>query len=135
MVRCSFLYLTVDSFVETALWQTFASVLIPGFCINRIVKFSSYILQSASAAPTSRISPTVAKWAPTAIGLASIFVIFQPIDNLVHYGMDTFYKPAARSIVGTCHIESARYLFSFLSSNYCTSSLANRRGSRDCGRF
>jgi fission process protein 1 len=69
---------------DTLLWQTFASVLIPGMCINMIVKASRLAVSSATSLPT-----VVAAWAPTAIGLGSVPLIIQPIDHAVDYLMDS----------------------------------------------
>lgn len=68
---------------DTLLWQTFASVLIPGMTINMIVKASRLAVSSATALPT-----VVAAWAPTAIGLGAVPLIIHPIDHAVDYVMD-----------------------------------------------
>jgi fission process protein 1 len=68
---------------DTLLWQTLASVLIPGMTINMIVKASRLAVSSSTALPT-----VVAAWAPTAIGLGSVPLIIQPIDDAVDYLMD-----------------------------------------------
>ena len=69
---------------DTLLWQALASVLIPGFTINRVCAMSLYGM--------GRLAPGVAentrKWATTAFGLGTIPFIVHPIDNAVHYGMD-----------------------------------------------
>jgi len=70
--------------VDTLLWQAFASVIIPGFTINRICALSLYTM--------GRAIPNVAlnsrKWATTAIGLGVIPFIVHPIDSFVHVAMD-----------------------------------------------
>lgn len=70
--------------VDTLLWQTFASVLVPGLTINRVCAVS--LLALAKGAP--RIPLIARKWTTTVIGLAIIPFIVHPIDGLVHYGMD-----------------------------------------------
>eukprot|EP00644_Phytophthora_capsici_P006006 jgi/Phyca11/41284/gw1.2.206.1 len=69
--------------VDTLAWQTLASVVIPGFTINRVVAASSFVVQN-----TVKNSPVVRRWAPTAIGLGVIPLIIHPIDNLVDLAMD-----------------------------------------------
>lgn len=67
----------VEVFVEAAVWQALASVIIPGFTINRICRLSSISL--------SRIAPSVSLMTrnklTTVIGLASIPLIIKPIDR------------------------------------------------------
>lgn len=73
--------------VDTLLWQTFASVIIPGFTINRICALSLYTLKRASSFP-----PNAQKYITTAIGLGCIPFIFKPIDKLVDFLMDESYR-------------------------------------------
>ncbi|XGW35708.1 hypothetical protein V3C99_019138 [Haemonchus contortus] len=68
---------------DTFLWQSLASVAIPGFTINRICHFSAAILRRVS-----RWSPPMQKWVVTAIGLSSIPFIIHPIDSAVELGMN-----------------------------------------------
>ncbi len=69
---------------DTLVWQALASVMIPGFTINRLCAASLYAM--ARAAPG--VALNTRKWATTAIGLGVIPFIVHPIDSLVHYGMD-----------------------------------------------
>jgi len=68
---------------DTLIWQTLASVAIPGFTINRLCALSLLLLSKSS-----RLSLPVRKWTTTAIGLASIPFIVKPIDHGVDYMMD-----------------------------------------------
>jgi fission process protein 1 len=74
---------------DCLLWQTFASVLVPGFTINRLCKLSS-ILMSKSAIPFLIKSN---KFLTTAIGLCSIPLIIHPIDHICHLAMDRTVRP------------------------------------------
>ena len=65
---------------KALVWQSLASVAIPGFTINRIVALVSWI------------SPRW-RYAPTAIGLASIPLIIRPIDHAVDIAMDSALDP------------------------------------------
>lgn len=80
---------TVKVATDCLLWQTFASVLVPGFTINRLCKLSS-ILMNKSAVPFLIKSN---KFLTTAIGLCSIPFIIHPIDHLCHLAMDQTVRP------------------------------------------
>lgn len=69
---------------DTLVWQALASVMIPGFAINRLCAGSLYVM--ARMAPG--VAETTRKWATTALGLGVIPFIVHPIDAAVHYGMD-----------------------------------------------
>ncbi|CEF62093.1 Mitochondrial fission process protein 1 [Strongyloides ratti] len=68
---------------DTVLWQTLASVAIPGFTINRVCKMSNFILKKGF-----KLTPILAKPITTAIGLATIPFIVKPIDAFVELAMD-----------------------------------------------
>ncbi|KZC12593.1 PREDICTED: mitochondrial fission process protein 1 [Dufourea novaeangliae] len=74
------------SMADTLLWQTFASVLIPGFMINRICA-ATQCLQRKSCNPVIRN-----RWMSTVIGLVSIPLIIQPIDHIVDEAMNVTYR-------------------------------------------
>ncbi|DBA00374.1 TPA: hypothetical protein N0F65_000559 [Lagenidium giganteum] len=83
--------MVVGAAVDTLVWQTLASVAIPGFTINRVVAASSVVAEQ-----TLKNSPVLKRWAPTAIGLGVIPLIIHPIDSLVDTLMDnTIRKWAA----------------------------------------
>jgi len=69
---------------DTLIWQALASVIIPGFTINRICAAS--LLGLAKVAP--KVPLNTRKWMTTAVGLGVIPAIIHPIDSLVHFGMD-----------------------------------------------
>merc|ERR1712012_326280 len=69
---------------DTLVWQALASVIIPGFTINRICAAS--LLTLAKTAP--KVPLNTRKWLTTFVGLGVIPFIIHPIDSLVHYGMD-----------------------------------------------
>lgn len=70
--------------MDTVLWQAFASVIVPGFTINRICAGS--LVGLAKVAP--KVPLTTRKWITTFIGLGVIPFIVHPIDNFVHFAMD-----------------------------------------------
>jgi mitochondrial fission process protein 1 len=76
---------TLKTSVDALIWQTFASVLIPGKIINVVTNSSASILKSHSF---STLPLAVRTWTPTAIGLATIPLIIHPIDHAVDYFMD-----------------------------------------------
>jgi len=69
---------------DTLVWQAFASVIVPGFTINRICAFS--LTGLARALP--HVAESSRKWATTGVGLGVIPFIIHPIDNLIHFVMD-----------------------------------------------
>jgi fission process protein 1 len=70
---------------DTLVWQALASVIVPGFTINRIVALAG---RACGSSPRLRLVPTV-------IGLGSIPLIVEPIDEAVHYAMDATVRPPA----------------------------------------
>ncbi|MCL4131389.1 UNVERIFIED_CONTAM: hypothetical protein GTU68_045652, partial [Idotea baltica] len=74
----------IHAAVDTLVWQAFASVIVPGFTINRVCALSLFSL--AKALP--KVPLTTRKWITTAIGLGCIPLIVHPIDSLVHSTMD-----------------------------------------------
>lgn len=75
----------VETFVEAAVWQGLASVIIPGYTINRICWLSSIVLRRSAA---SFIAPNKQKLLVTGIGMSSIPFIIKPIDFLVDQIME-----------------------------------------------
>lgn len=71
---------------DVVIWQLLASVIIPGFTINRICWTVGKGLKM------SKIKHPLAKWIPTVIGLMSIPLIFHPIDQGVDVLMDESYR-------------------------------------------
>lgn len=82
--------------IDVMVWQSLASVAIPGATINAIVRASRFAVGRASI-PYAVVS----KWLPTAVGLGSIPVIIHPIDHFVDNVMDNsvrqWWKPQAAS--------------------------------------
>jgi fission process protein 1 len=74
-----------EAAVDTLVWQTLASVFLPGYTINRFVGATEIALKNA------KVTGVVGKWTPTMVGFATIPLIIHPIDNLVHFMMDTAY--------------------------------------------
>eukprot|EP00128_Syssomonas_multiformis_P015213 Colp12_sorted_trinity150504_noHs@13397 len=91
------------SAADTFIWQSFASVIIPGVTINRVCALTSFALQ--------RVLPNVPssgrKWATTFVGLGMIPLIIHPIDHLVDYGMDGYYRPQVKKIIDGMKKESS----------------------------
>jgi len=70
--------------MDTLVWQAFASVIVPGFFINRLCAVS--LVGLARALP--KVAETKRAWAVTGLGLGSIPFIIHPIDDAVHFVMD-----------------------------------------------
>lgn len=73
----------LNTAVDTLVWQALASVIIPGFTINRVCALSLFMLKRYS-----HLSLNACKWTTTGIGLGCIPFIVSPIDHGVHVLMD-----------------------------------------------
>jgi len=69
--------------VDTVIWQGLASVIIPGFTINRTCAICNFALKK-----TTRLPENVRKWTVTCTGLALIPFIIEPIDRNVDRMME-----------------------------------------------
>jgi mitochondrial fission process protein 1 len=72
---------------DTLLWQSLASVVIPGYCIHMIVKVTKYTL-TRTLLKQIQIPMILSTWLPTITGLISIPLIIHPIDHSVDYVLD-----------------------------------------------
>jgi mitochondrial fission process protein 1 len=79
---------------DTLLWQSLASVVIPGSCINVIVKLARYTVSNTPR--QLRLPVAAVTWLPTMIGLASIPFIIHPIDHSVDFILDNSVRPVYR---------------------------------------
>jgi fission process protein 1 len=67
---------------DAILWQTLASVLIPGKVINLVTATAVKLMQSDAKA-VKLLPLKIRTWSPTVIGLATIPFIISPIDHAV----------------------------------------------------
>jgi fission process protein 1 len=72
--------------VDTIVWQSTASVIVPGITINYIVKATRWMVRRPSV--TAVLPALLFQWLPTATGLASVPVIIRPIDHLTDVLLD-----------------------------------------------
>lgn len=72
--------------VDTLLWQTLASVFIPG----QVVKLITMSVTKAMDTPLAvqRLPPVARKYGATIIGLSAVPFIIKPIDDFVDYVFD-----------------------------------------------
>ena len=85
----------VESAVDTLVWQSLASVIIPGITIHKIVDVTCDLLAGKYAAvPIKNVPHAVQRWGPTAVGLATIPLVIHPLDNFVHFLLDVTMRPA-----------------------------------------
>lgn len=77
----------ITSAVDTLVWQTLASVAVPGFTINRVCALSLFLLKKYSKLPSA-----TRKWTTTAIGLGCIPFIVKPIDHSVDVLMNYSFR-------------------------------------------
>lgn len=80
--------------LDTMLWQTLASVLIPGLTINKIVKMAKLGVKSVPNTPAM-----LRTWSPTIVGLAAIPFIIHPIDHFVDFALDNTTRPLFENLV------------------------------------
>lgn len=73
---------------DALLWQSFASVIVPGFTINRICWFTQFLLKK-----TLKMSKTKNRIITVGVGLVSIPFIIKPIDHGVDFVMDKTFRP------------------------------------------
>uniref|UniRef100_A0A7S3V0W7 Mitochondrial fission process protein 1 n=1 Tax=Aplanochytrium stocchinoi TaxID=215587 RepID=A0A7S3V0W7_9STRA len=73
---------------DTLLWQSLASVFIPGFTINQVVKATQFGMNRLSIAQVG-----AKRFVPTAVGLSVIPAIIKPIDNFVDYMLNNGVRP------------------------------------------
>ncbi|XP_013090356.2 mitochondrial fission process protein 1-like [Biomphalaria glabrata] len=74
---------TAIATIDTLIWQGLASVVIPGFTINRIC-WATNKLMTRTALPQP-----VKKWSVVVVGIGSIPFIVKPIDRAVDLLMDS----------------------------------------------
>lgn len=74
---------TVYTAADTIIWQMLASVIIPGFTINRLCKLTGVVLEKSSKLPKK-----TRKMIVTAIGLSAIPFIIKPIDHFTDELLD-----------------------------------------------
>ncbi|XP_073947950.1 mitochondrial fission process protein 1-like [Choristoneura fumiferana] len=73
---------------DAILWQTFASVIIPGYTINRISAFTGRGVKKFG-----RVLPSfVGKGITVAVALCCIPIIVSPIDHMVTFAMNHTYR-------------------------------------------
>uniref|UniRef100_A0A0R3S1M2 Mitochondrial fission process protein 1 n=1 Tax=Elaeophora elaphi TaxID=1147741 RepID=A0A0R3S1M2_9BILA len=70
--------------IDTLIWQSLASVIIPGFMINRVCYLSTKLVNWSTKWPVR-----VQELTTTALGLCAIPFIVKPIDTAVEIGMQS----------------------------------------------
>ena len=75
----------ISKFIDTLIWQSFATIIIPSYVIHKIVYFTKDLIKDIEILNKYE---TVRYYLPSMIGILSIFVIMQPIDDLVDFIMD-----------------------------------------------
>uniref|UniRef100_A0AC34F7Y6 Mitochondrial fission process protein 1 n=1 Tax=Panagrolaimus sp. ES5 TaxID=591445 RepID=A0AC34F7Y6_9BILA len=72
---------------DCLLWQSLASVAIPGFTINRVCALSNAILRRTT------LGTPITKAITTIVGLSTIPFIVHPIDAFVEHAMEKTIRP------------------------------------------
>jgi Ca2+-binding EF-hand superfamily protein len=73
---------------DALIWQTIASVALPGFTINRFVALAEIGCEAQGQAGN-----VVAEYFPTILGLSMIPIICKPLDELADVGLDKTLRP------------------------------------------
>uniref|UniRef100_T1JDA1 Mitochondrial fission process protein 1 n=1 Tax=Strigamia maritima TaxID=126957 RepID=T1JDA1_STRMM len=76
-------YQLKKTIADTLIWQSFASVIIPGFTINRTCAITLSVLNRAA-----RVSQGTRNWVAVAVCLSLIPIIVHPIDSFVDFVLD-----------------------------------------------
>lgn len=71
---------------DTLIWQAFASIIVPGFTINRICAMVRFMQKGSTSVALKK------PWISTLVGLVSIPIIIHPIDHAVERTMDVTYR-------------------------------------------
>jgi len=73
---------------DALIWQTIASVALPGFTINRFVTLAEIGCEAQAQAGS-----VVAEYFPTVLGLSLIPLVCKPLDELADFGLDATLRP------------------------------------------
>jgi fission process protein 1 len=73
--------------VDVLVWQTLASVIIPGQIIHTITAGAGKLFKS-DVSVVKACPPLLRTWGPTIIGLSAIPLIIHPVDEAVDYLLD-----------------------------------------------
>ena len=73
------------STIDCLVWQTLASVMVPGYVIHQVVKATSWAIKGRFAGPQAQFIPVI-------VGLSAIPFIVKPIDHSVDMLMDHTYR-------------------------------------------
>eukprot|EP00469_Lotharella_globosa_P018801 CAMPEP_0167812988 /NCGR_PEP_ID=MMETSP0112_2-20121227/1583_1 /TAXON_ID=91324 /ORGANISM="Lotharella globosa, Strain CCCM811" /LENGTH=296 /DNA_ID=CAMNT_0007711979 /DNA_START=55 /DNA_END=945 /DNA_ORIENTATION=+ len=89
---------------ESLVWQSLASVVVPGFTINRMVALAHFGLDhlyktDAWAGIGPDTTSQVDHWIPTLFGLTVIPLIMRPIDSSVEDAFAKYVRPPVRKFV------------------------------------
>ncbi|EDV24099.1 Mitochondrial fission process protein 1 [Trichoplax sp. H2] len=94
-------YQVASKFTETLIWQSLASVIIPGFVINRCcAAFNSFF---------KLLHVRNRQVMTTALGLALIPIIIKPIDRSVDHVMDSYITPETQRFLAALYHEKTDY--------------------------
>ncbi|RWS17670.1 mitochondrial fission process protein 1-like protein [Dinothrombium tinctorium] len=69
--------------IDALIWQSLASVVIPGFTINRVCHASLFLMKKYSNMPSA-----ARKWSTVFVGIGCIPFIVKPIDSFVDLMLD-----------------------------------------------
>lgn len=96
---------TLRAMVDTVIWQSTASVMVPGFTINCIVKATRWMVRRPALSPA--LPTFMILWLPTAAGLGSIPLVVQPIDHMTDILLDKTLRRVWTPAIKTTSAESS----------------------------
>lgn len=79
---------------KALVWQGLASVIIPGFVVNRIVATAGYVTLNMQIQHNF-----MRRYSPTLCGLASIPLIIKPIDYTVDLALEHIFDPMIQALL------------------------------------
>ena len=97
---------SLRAMVDTVVWQSTASVIVPGFTINCIVKATRWMVRRPAV--TAALPTFVFQWLPTAAGLGSIPFIVRPIDDMTDILLDETLRKVWTPAIETSSTEAKK---------------------------
>ena len=81
----------LEAGADAFIWNSLACIILPGYCVNRVVWLSRKVMDSEKA---DELPDVVKEYSPTVVGLGSILIIVDPIDK----GVDTLMNITLRAL-------------------------------------
>mmetsp|Transcript_20408 Transcript_20408/g.30183 ORF Transcript_20408/g.30183 Transcript_20408/m.30183 type:complete len:148 (+) Transcript_20408:49-492(+) len=96
-------FCAVPATLDVLMFQMLASIVFPGFTINRWVTFVSFMEEKIGL--QNALPLVVYEYLPTAAGLALIPLVVKPLDSLVEKVLDLSVRPILVKNFPFCQLE------------------------------